>query len=104
MSDGAESPGDGVAAVDALGGLPRLEEEKLEAVVGSPPCIPPGLAGGDSLSEAVQVAALEGADRRRRGAGSEGTVARGQEATGPGGESGVPRGVCGRNHRHRQRK
>lgn len=34
MSHGAEPPGDGVAAVDAFGGLPGLEDEELEAVVG----------------------------------------------------------------------
>lgn len=49
--------GDGVLAVEALGGLPGLEEEALEAVVGAPPGVSPGLAGGHALREAVEVAA-----------------------------------------------
>lgn len=100
MSHGAEPPGDGVAAVDAFGGLPGLEDEELEAVVGAPPCVPPGLARGDSLGEVVQVAAPEGQDGGRGGAPRrEGGEARGPDATGSGGQSGVPREACGRNHR-----
>lgn len=60
MGDGAEAVGDGVAAVEALGGLLGLEEEALEAVVGGAPGVPPGLAGGHALREAVEVIAAEG--------------------------------------------
>lgn len=60
--------GQGVAAVEALGGLLGLEDELIEAVVGATPRVPPGLTRGHSLRKAVEVAAPEGPDGDGRAA------------------------------------
>lgn len=60
LGDGGEPPGDRESAVDALCRLLRLVNQLLEAVVGAPQGVPPDLAGGHALGEAVEVAAPEG--------------------------------------------
>ena len=64
---GAESVRDGVLAVEALGGLPRLEHEPLEAVVRATPRVPPRLSRRHALGEVVEVAALERQARAPQG-------------------------------------
>lgn len=65
--------GDSEAVVESLGGPAGLEDEKLETVVGAPPGVPQGLAGGDAPGKAVEVAAAKGLD------GGGGVVAAGEE-------------------------
>lgn len=70
-SDGAEAARDGVAAVESLGGLLGFVKKLLEAVVGAAPRVLQSLAGDHALSEAVDVAALEGSDGRHVAGGED---------------------------------
>ncbi|KAL5773592.1 hypothetical protein ACOSQ2_013516 [Xanthoceras sorbifolium] len=72
---GSEAVGDRVLAINALGCLPSIEHELLEAIVGTALGVTQGLAEGHPTGKAVEVAATKGLDGGQLTAG-EGRIER----------------------------